>query len=107
MRRTSTSVGSSLEFNCMRALVPSGQTIEQTDRHLSLPVHRHLMEIFAPLLCKGAGAVMEPLIAINLLALWLLRRRIALDGQVGRKVGRKVWRMRSDNLIDCALHLCM
>lgn len=43
--------------------------MEQAQTHLGLLVGRHLMLELAALLGEGAGAVVDPLVAVNLLAL--------------------------------------
>lgn len=50
-------------------LPPGGVAVEQTQAHLGLPVVGHLVLVLAALLSKGANAVVDPLVAVDLLLL--------------------------------------
>lgn len=50
-------------------LPPSGVSMEQTQALLGLAIAGHLVLELASLLSEGAGAIMDPFIAVNLLAL--------------------------------------
>lgn len=49
------------------AAVPVGQASEETNRYLGLLVRGHLVEELAALLSEGAGAVVDPLVAVDFL----------------------------------------
>jgi hypothetical protein len=56
---------------------PHGEALEETQRLLGVLVERHLMLVLAALLGEGADALVDPLVAVDLLLARSLERRRA------------------------------
>ena len=57
-----------LNLNGLSALVPDRKTMVEAQRELGCLIHRHLMFILASKLGKGTDALVNPLVAVDLLS---------------------------------------
>lgn len=96
-------------------LPPGGVSMKQAQALLGLAVARHLVLELAALLGEGAGAVMDPLVTVDLLALATCRDEgvvaVVVDattssvilGVAGQDEGVLTVGVMSDNVVDARL----